>query len=160
MRREKGGSERCVQRRTAKGERGIHLMRSQVTFSAILWIVGLIVMGGASMHPSQVSAQGTGWEHYMAEGAKAYQNGQETNAEMFYLAALEDVQNAGTEDPRLAATLNALANIPISPLPSITTLICCARCSARLKLKLRRLAPRRSGPSRNVSRVGSSLSRL
>ncbi len=109
MRREKGRSERCVQRRTAKGERGIHLMRSQVTFSAILWIVGLIVMGGASMHPSQVSAQGTGWEHYMAEGAKAYQNGQETNAEMFYLAALEDVQNAGPEDPRLAATLNALA---------------------------------------------------
>ena len=49
------------------------------------------------------------WEHYMAEGAKAYQNGQETNAEMFYLAALEDVQNAGPEDPRLAATLNTLA---------------------------------------------------
>ena len=28
---------------------------------------------------------------------------------MFYLAALEDVQNAGPEDPRLAATLNTLA---------------------------------------------------
>ena len=62
-------------------------MRSQVTFLAILWIVGIIVVGGVSMHPSQVSAQGTRWEHYMAEGAKAYQNGQETNAEMFYLAA-------------------------------------------------------------------------
>jgi tetratricopeptide (TPR) repeat protein len=61
------------------------------------------------MHPSQVNAQDTGWEHYMAEGAKAYQNGQETNAEMFYLAALEDVQNAGPNDPRLAATLNTLA---------------------------------------------------
>ena len=57
----------------------------------------------------RLSAQGTRWEHYMAEGAKAYQNGQETNAEMFYLAALEDVQNAGPEDPRLAATLNTLA---------------------------------------------------
>src|SRR2546426_940014 len=54
-------------------------------------------------------AQGTRWEHYMAEGTKAYQDGQETNAEMFYLAALEDVQNAGPEDPRLAATLNTLA---------------------------------------------------
>ena len=61
------------------------------------------------MHTSQVSAQGSQWERYMTEGAKAYQNGQETNAEMFYLAALEDVQNAGPEDPRLAATLNTLA---------------------------------------------------
>jgi tetratricopeptide (TPR) repeat protein len=84
-------------------------MRSQTTFSAILWIVGLIVLGCVSMPPSQVNAQDTRWEHYMAEGAKAYQNGQETNAEMFYLAALEDVQNAGPNDPRLAATLNTLA---------------------------------------------------
>jgi tetratricopeptide (TPR) repeat protein len=84
-------------------------MRSQATFSATLWMIGLIVVGCVSMHPSQGSAQGTRWEHYMAEGAKAYQNGQETNAEMFYLAALEDVQNAGPEDPRLAATLNTLA---------------------------------------------------
>jgi len=45
----------------------------------------------------------------MAEGSKAYQKGQETNAEMFYLAALEDVENAGPEDPRWAATLNTLA---------------------------------------------------
>jgi tetratricopeptide (TPR) repeat protein len=84
-------------------------MRSQVTFLAILWMVGISIVGGVSMPPTQVSAQGTRWEHYMAEGAKAYQNGQETNAEMFYLAALEDVQNAGPEDPRLAATLNTLA---------------------------------------------------
>jgi tetratricopeptide (TPR) repeat protein len=84
-------------------------MRSQATFSALLWMVGLIVMLCVSMHPSQVRGQGTRWEHYMAEGAKAYQNGQETNAEIFYLAALEDVQNAGPEDPRLAATLNTLA---------------------------------------------------
>jgi tetratricopeptide (TPR) repeat protein len=84
-------------------------MRSQATLSAILWMVGLIVVGCVSMHPSQVSAQNTRWEHYMAEGAKAYQNGQESNAEMFYLAALEDLQNAGPEDPRLAATLNTLA---------------------------------------------------
>jgi len=61
------------------------------------------------MLTSQVNAQEARWEHYMAEGAKAYQNGQETNAEMFYLAALENLQKAGPEDPRLAATLNALA---------------------------------------------------
>jgi tetratricopeptide (TPR) repeat protein len=74
-----------------------------------LWLVGLMVMVCVSMRTAQVGAQGTRWEHYMAEGAKAYQNGQETDAEMFYLAALEDVQNAGPEDPRLAATLNTLA---------------------------------------------------
>ena len=77
--------------------------------SQVLWMAGLIVVVCVSMHPSQVRAQGTRWEHYMSEGAQAYQNGQETNAEMFYLAALEEVQNAGPEDPRHAATLNTLA---------------------------------------------------
>ena len=61
------------------------------------------------MRPAQVRAQDTRWEHYMAEGAKAYQDGQESNAEMFYLAALEHLQNASPADPRLAATLNNLA---------------------------------------------------
>jgi tetratricopeptide (TPR) repeat protein len=84
-------------------------MRLQATVSALLWMVGLIAVGGVSMHPAEVSAQDARWEHYMAEGAKARQNGQETNAEMFYLAALEDVQSTGPEDPRLAATLNTLA---------------------------------------------------
>src|SRR5262245_41018611 len=74
-----------------------------------LWMAGLIVVLCVSIRTSQVNAQSTHWEHYMAEGAKAYQNGQETDAEMFYLAAREDVENAGPEDPRLAATLNALA---------------------------------------------------
>src|SRR5216117_1379065 len=84
-------------------------MRSQATFSAMLWMIGLSVVVCVSMPSSQASAQDTRWEHYMAEGAKAYQSGQETNAEMFYLAALADVQDAGPEDPRLAATLNTLA---------------------------------------------------
>jgi len=72
-------------------------------------MVGFIVVECVSMRPAQVRAQDTRWEHYMAEGAKAYQDGQESNAEMFYLAALENLQNAGPEDPRLAATLNTLA---------------------------------------------------
>jgi len=50
-------------------------MRSQVIFSAMLWMVGLIVVMCVSRHPSQVRAQGTRWEHYMAEGSKAYQCG-------------------------------------------------------------------------------------
>jgi len=74
-----------------------------------LWLSGLIVVVYFALRTAQVSAQGARWEHYMVEGIKAYQSGQETNAEMFYLAALEDVGNAGPEDPRLAATLNTLA---------------------------------------------------
>ena len=84
-------------------------MRSQATFWAIRWMARLIVMGCVSLSTFQARAQGASWEHYMAEGTQAYQNGQETNAEMFYLAALEHVQSAGPEDPRLAATLNTLA---------------------------------------------------
>ena len=74
-----------------------------------LWTVGLIITVCVVWWTPRARAQGTRWEHYMAEGVKAYQSGQETNAEMFYLAALEDVENAGPEDPRLAATLNTLA---------------------------------------------------
>lgn len=75
----------------------------------MLWVVWLIVVVYCVGDAAPLSAQGTRWEHYMAEGVKAYQQGQETNAEMFYLAALEDVENAGSDDPRLAATLNTLA---------------------------------------------------
>ena len=74
-----------------------------------LWTIGLIITACVGWWTPQARAQGARWEHYMAEGVKAYQSGQETNAEMFYLAALEDVGNAGPEDPRLAATLNTLA---------------------------------------------------
>ena len=84
-------------------------MRSQATFWAIWWMAGLIVMGCVLLSAFQVRAQGASWEQYMAEGAQAYQNGQETTAEMFYLAALEHVQSVGPGDPRLAATLNTLA---------------------------------------------------
>lgn len=75
----------------------------------ILWGAWLLVVLCCTGGNAPVRAQGTRWEHYMAEGVKAYQQGQETNAEMFYLAALEDVENAGPEEPRLAATLNTLA---------------------------------------------------
>jgi len=75
----------------------------------VLWGAWLLVVLCCAGSPALVRAQGAQWEHYMAEGAKAYQQGQETNAEMFYLAALEDVEKAGPEDPRLAATLNTLA---------------------------------------------------
>lgn len=49
------------------------------------------------------------WNLYMAEGVKAYQNGNEADAETLYLAALDTLKNAPTDDPRLATTLNALA---------------------------------------------------
>ena len=74
-----------------------------------LWGAWLLVVLCCTGGNSPLRAQGTRWEHYMAEGVKAYQQGQETHAETFYLAALEEVENAGPEDPRLAATLNTLA---------------------------------------------------
>ena len=83
-------------------------MRSQVTFLAILWIVGIIVVGGLSMHPSQVSAQGTRWEHYMAEGPKRIRTARKRMRRCFIWQRSRTC-NAGPEDPRLAATLNTLA---------------------------------------------------
>lgn len=74
-----------------------------------LWLPWLILVLCGTPGAVLASAPGARWEHYMTEGVKAYQNGQETNAEMFYLAALEDVEHAGPEDPRLAATLHTLA---------------------------------------------------
>jgi tetratricopeptide (TPR) repeat protein len=77
--------------------------------SLLLKRAWLLMMLCCAIGAPQVHAQGTRWEHYMAEGVKAYQQGQEANAEKMYLAALADVEQAGPEDPRLAATLNTLA---------------------------------------------------
>jgi hypothetical protein len=41
-------------------------MRFQATFSALLWMVGLIAVGGVSMPPARTSTQDTRWEHYTA----------------------------------------------------------------------------------------------
>jgi tetratricopeptide (TPR) repeat protein len=64
---------------------------------------------GLALMTAQAWAQGTRWQDYMAEGARAFQEGDDTEAEMWYLAALQDVEGLGAEDPRLATTLNALA---------------------------------------------------
>ena len=74
-----------------------------------LWGAWLIVVICCTGGTSPAQAQGAPWQHQMAAGFKAYQQGQEANAERFYLAALAEVENAGPEDPRLAATLNTLA---------------------------------------------------
>ena len=68
-------------------------MRSQATFWTIRWMAGLMVMGGVSAHfPGQ--AQGASWEHYMAEGTQAYQNGQKPMRKCFIWRRLAGA-NAG-----------------------------------------------------------------
>lgn len=68
-----------------------------------------LLLGCLACGPLSVSAQDTAWERYMAQGASAFQQAQEAEAERLYRAALDEVAQAGPEDPRLAVTLNTLA---------------------------------------------------
>jgi tetratricopeptide (TPR) repeat protein len=54
-------------------------------------------------------SQETPWTRYMAEAAKADQQGRFMGAEMHLLAAVKEAEGFGPEDPRLAASLMALA---------------------------------------------------
>ncbi|MFQ5792920.1 MAG: tetratricopeptide repeat protein [Acidobacteriota bacterium] len=51
----------------------------------------------------------SGWEKYMAAGAKAYQQGRYAVAEKSLQAALKEAERFGPQDERLAVTLNDLA---------------------------------------------------
>lgn len=77
---------------------------------ARIWLAtgGLLVallIGGTL----QVVAQESAWEQSMAHGAQAFAQGQEAAAEKLYPAALDEVESLGSDDPRVVATLNALA---------------------------------------------------
>lgn len=69
------------------------------------WVLVLCLALGLPL----VAAQEAPWEQLMATGAKAFQQGQLVEAEQFYRAALDEVTSAGSDDPRVAPTLNALA---------------------------------------------------
>ena len=53
----------------------------------------------------------TGWEEYMEAGYWAYQDGRSAEAEELFLAALQQAERFGPEDPRLATTLDNLADL-------------------------------------------------
>lgn len=69
----------------------------------------LLCLSGLLLCPFSSEGEETDWNLYMTEGAKAYQNGNEADAETLYLAALDTLKDASPDDPRLATTLNTLA---------------------------------------------------
>ncbi len=52
---------------------------------------------------------GSPWESYIQAGKAAYEQGNYSEAEKQFLAALQEVENFGPEDTRLATSLNNLA---------------------------------------------------
>ncbi len=60
---------------------------------------------------TQILAQDTQWEKSIAAGTEAYEQGHYTEAEQFLLAALKQAKDFSEQDPRLATTLNNLAEL-------------------------------------------------
>ena len=58
-----------------------------------------------------VFAQDTDWERAMSEGMVAYQQGRYAEAERLFKAALEEAEKFESQDPRLAESLSALAEL-------------------------------------------------
>ena len=57
------------------------------------------------------ACQRTRWESNNAAGVKAFQQGRYADAEKLFLAALEEAEGFGPDDPRLATSLNNLAGL-------------------------------------------------
>ena len=70
-------------------------------------LVGLLCLGLWPMVAA--SAQETRWDSIMAGAAKAYQQADYAQAEKLLLAALQEAEKFGEQDPRLATSLNNLA---------------------------------------------------
>ncbi len=64
-----------------------------------------------ALWPAYPSAQGDLWETYMAAATKAYQQGNYPEAEKQWAAALKEAEGFGPQDPRLATSLNNLAQV-------------------------------------------------
>ncbi len=71
-------------------------------------LVGLLCL---TLWPVAASAQETRWETLMAEAVKAYQQADYVEAEKLLLAALQEAEKFGEQDPRFAISLNNLAEL-------------------------------------------------
>ncbi len=72
-------------------------------------LVGLLCLG---LWPVvAASAQETRWDSIMAGAARAYQQADYAQAEKLLLAALQEAEKFGEQDPRLATSLNNLAQL-------------------------------------------------
>ncbi len=61
--------------------------------------------------PACTAAQETLWEKSTAAGMEAYQQGRYGEAKKWWLAALEEAENFGPDDERLATILHNLASL-------------------------------------------------
>jgi tetratricopeptide (TPR) repeat protein len=71
-------------------------------------IVGLLVLPFSF---AVVSCQGNRWDKYLADGAKAFEQHRYDEAETWLKAALNEAEGFGSNDPRLATTLDDLAEV-------------------------------------------------
>jgi tetratricopeptide (TPR) repeat protein len=71
-------------------------------------VVGLLVLPFSF---AAVSCQGNQWAKYLADGAKAFELHQYDEAEKWLKAALKEAEGFGTDDSRLATTLDDLAEV-------------------------------------------------
>ena len=72
--------------------------------------IAWLLLGVLCLAPFAV-AQNTEWQTHVNAGTEAYQRGQYVEAEKRFLAALEEAEKFGEQDPRLASSLNSLADI-------------------------------------------------
>ena len=80
-----------------------------MTTTKTRWVlVGLVCL---ALWPAHASAQGSLWETHMAAGAKAYQQGNYPEGERQLAAAVKEAEGFGPQDPRLATSLNNLAEV-------------------------------------------------
>ena len=74
------------------------------------WLhVGLVCLALAAV--AYVFLQGGRWESYNAAGVDAYQRGDYADAEKQWSDGLKEAEEFGPEDPRLASSLNILAEL-------------------------------------------------
>lgn len=71
----------------------------------------LLVVLTVMLLATHASAQNTLWEKYNDAGKNAFQQGRYAETEKQFKAALKEAEQFGSEDPRLAATLNNLADV-------------------------------------------------
>ena len=79
-----------------------------ITYKTKWLLVGLVCL---ALWPAHASAQGDPWQSYMDAGVEAYQQGNYPEAEKLFAAALKEAEWFGPQDPRLATSLNNLAEL-------------------------------------------------
>ena len=72
--------------------------------------IGLL-LASLTLWPVHVYAQDGNWDSYTDAGTKAYQQGKYKEAEKQWEAALKEAEGLGPKDPRLATSLNNLAEL-------------------------------------------------